>query len=199
MTTRKRKAAPLLALATPAPTDREKVWAAMRQEKTFTQSRIAHLAGCGKGKVQDYLRGLCRAGFVRNLGEAGKYFTVSQYELVIDTGVDAPRVRTDGTLLPTSGRNRMWNTMRVLKVFTVDELVNAASLPESPIATSEAEHYCLWLQRGGYLAHTGGVFTFLQAKYTGAKAPQILRVKALFDPNLGEVVYQPAAEGRDDE
>ena len=58
MMARKKKKPPLLLLATPAPTDREKMWAAMRQEKTFTQGRIARLAGCNETKVKDYLRGL---------------------------------------------------------------------------------------------------------------------------------------------
>lgn len=195
----KHKQPPALTLAAKALTDREKMWTVMRQEKSFTQAKIASLAGCGKSKVQDYLRGLCRAGFVRNLGEAGKYFTISEYELVRDTGVDAPRVRKDGAMLPASGRTRMWNAMRVLGVFSVDELVNAAGLPEAPVAFNEAQTYCAWLARGGYLAGDGAVWRFIPAKFTGAKAPQILRVKALFDPNLGEVVYQPAPEGRDDE
>lgn len=195
---RKKKQAPLLTLATPAPTDREKMWAAMRQEKTFTLGRIAYLAGCSKHKVQDYMRGLMASGYVRKHDDA-KLFTKAEYTLTKDTGVDAPRVRKDGTELPASGRSRMWNTMRVLGVFTADELVNAASLPEAPIAASEAAYYCRWLAQGGYLASCGDGWQFIPAKFTGAKAPQILRVKALFDPNLGTVVYQPAPEGRDDE
>lgn len=199
MKPRQKKTAPLLVLATPAPTDREKMWAAMRQEGAFTQSRIAHLAGCGKSKVQDYLKGLMAAGFVVKLDGGGKPFTKAVYELARDTGVDAPRVRTDGTLLPASGRTRMWNAMRILKVFTVDELVDAASLPDALIAASEAAYYCRWLEQGGYLWFCWGLWTFKPAKFTGAKAPQILRIKALFDPNLGTVVYQPAPEVRDDE
>jgi hypothetical protein len=199
MTARKKKQeAPLLALATPVPTDREKIWAAIRQEKTFTLTQLAHLTGCREHKVKDYVRGLVASGHVRR-PEGAKLFTKTEYILAQDTGVDAPRVRLDGTVLPASGRTRMWNAMRILKVFTVDDLVNAASLPEASIAEGEAEYYCKWLVYGGYLGSGGGVFHFIPAKYTGAKAPQILRIKALFDPNLGAVVYQPAAEGRDDE
>lgn len=194
----KKKQTPLLTLATPAPTDREKMWAAMRQEKTFTRTRIAELAACDPIKARDYLRSLKASGHVR-LIQAHTPRTPALFELVHDIGVDAPRVRKDGTELPASGRNRMWNTMRVLGVFTADELVNAASLPDAPIAISEAAYYCRWLAQGGYLASRGDCWQFIPAKFTGAKAPQILRVKALFDPNLGTVVYQPAPEGRDDE
>ena len=159
MKRRTKKPALILQLACAAPTDREKMWAAMRQEKAFTQAKIASLAACSKSKVQDYLKGLMAAGFVAKRTDNAKLFTRATYDLVKDTGVDAPRVRPDGTLLPASGRNRMWNVMRVLKVFTVEELVNAASLPEAPIAENEAAYYCLWLERGGYLAQTGGVYT----------------------------------------
>jgi hypothetical protein len=191
------KQAPCLALATPAPTVREKMWAAMRQEKAFTQARIASLAVCEKKTAQGYISGLAAAGFVVRRRASKR--TEAVYDLVKDVGVDAPRVRADGTMLPASGRTRMWNAMRILKAFTVDELVNTASLPEAPIAESEAALYCTWLARGGYLVQRGEGWQFIPAKFTGAKAPQILKIKALFDPNLGEVVYQPAAEGRDDE
>lgn len=189
---------PLLALATPAPTDREKMWAAMRQEKTFILARIAQLAQCGNTKARDYLRSLKASGHVRVLKEATPR-TAALYELALDTGVDAPRVRKDGTMLPPSGRNRMWNVMRVMGVFTVAELAANASLPDAPVAEDEAAYYCRWLEQGGYLSRRGNGWQFIPAKFTGAKAPQILRVKALFDPNLGTVVYQPAPDGRDDE
>jgi len=198
MTVRKNKKAPALALATPAPTDREKIWAAMRQEKTFTLERIAHLTGCKEHQVKDYARGLTASGHVRRPDDA-KRFAKVEYTLARDTGVDAPRVRKDGTVLPASGRTRMWNVMPILKVFTVGELVNAASLPGAPVAFDAAHSYCKWLVRGGYLDGGAGVYHFIPARLTGAKAPQILRVRVLFDPNLGAVVYQSAAEGRDDE
>lgn len=198
MNCKAKKQIPLQALATTAPTDREKIWTAMRQEKTFTQSRIAELAECKSPKVRDYLHSLKASGYVR-LIQAYTPRTQALYELVRDTGVDAPRVRRDGSALPPGGRRRMWDAMRILEVFTITELVEASSLPEAPVAFNEAQNYCAWLARGGYLAGKGAVWRFIPVKFTGAKAPQIVRVKALFDPNLGKFVYQTAPEGRDDE
>lgn len=193
----KRRKAVTLGLACNAPTDREKIWAAIRQEKIFSQVQIATLAVCDKGKVQDYLKGLMAAGYVRKLSV--KPFNTAIYELLKDSGVDAPRLRKDGTPLPQSGRTRMWNAMRVLQAFTLDELMAAASLPEAPVAFEEARTYCGWLVRGGYLVHSGENYRFIPAKFSGARAPQVLRVKKLFDPNLGAVVAESAPEGRDDE
>ena len=185
-----------------APTDREKMWAAIRQERRFTKCKIAELAGCNNFQVKDYLLGLMAAGFVARIESLSRHLSV--YELVRDTGVDAPRVRKDGTLLPLGSRARIWATMRILKTFTAMELVNAASLPEAPITRAEALRYCRWLTLGGYLAESGlgspdTQWTFIPARFTGAKAPQILRFQRLFDPNTGAVVYESAPEGRDDE
>jgi len=200
MTTRKKKITVPLALSAKAPTDREIIWAAMRHLREFSQLEVALISKCGKGKIQDYLKGLTRAGFVERLNPGGKVAEHARYKLMRDTGVDAPRVRKDGTMLPPSGRTRMWNVMQVLKVFTDGELVEAASLPDAPIALAEAQTYCLWLMRGGYLKPSApGYWRMIPAKFTGAKAPQILRVKKLFDPNIGAVVYEGPQTGRDDE
>lgn len=200
MSARKKSPAAPLVLSAKAPTDRESIWGVMRHLREFSQREVALLSRCGKGKIQDYLKGLIRAGFVKRLNPGGKVAEEARYELMRDTGVDAPRVRKDGSMLPPSGRTRMWNVMQVLKVFTESELVEAASLPDAPIALAEAQTYCLWLTRGGYLkSRTGGGWRMIPAKYTGAKAPQILRVKKLFDPNLDAVVYEGPQTGRDDE
>lgn len=195
----KKNPAGLLSLAAKAPTDRECIWAAMRHLKEFSQLEVVRLSICDKGKVQDYLKGLTRAGFVERLNPGCNAREQAVYKLIKDTGVDAPRVRKDGTVLPPSGRTRMWNAMQILRVFTDHELVDAASLPEAPIALEEAKTYCRWLANGGYLKSRQGGWMMIPAKFTGAKAPQILRVKKLFDPNIGAVVYEGPQTGRDDE
>ena len=189
--------APLLPCC-PCLTDREKIWTAMRTlKRSFWQSELASFAGCPAHKVQDYLRGLMAAGIVEKTG-AGKPFTLATYRLVRDTGVDAPRVRKDGTLLPPSGRTRMWRVMRMLRSFTPHELAHIASLADAPVAESGAARYCRWLAKGGYL-RAEERYAFVRARDSGPKAPRILRGKELFDPNTGEVVYQPKAEGSDAE
>jgi hypothetical protein len=155
---------------------------------------------CEHGKVRDYVRSLARANIVALQTPGQPRRTPAQYILVDDRGVSAPRVRKDGSSVPPTGRSRMWKAMRILKVFTVAELAEHASLPDAPVAHSEADTYCHWLCRGGYLRSAGEHerWSFLPGRDTGAKAPQILRVKQLFDPNTGEVVYQGKPEGGDD-
>ena len=82
--------------------------------------------------------------------------------------------------------------MKILRVFSVRDLVVHAALPDAPIAPGAALRYCQWLARGGYLTplprEKGDVARYRFVRDTGAKAPQILSVKQLFDANTGEIV-----------
>jgi len=81
--------------------------------------------------------------------------------------------------------------MRILKEFSVTDLVVQASLPEAPVAASEAAFYCLNLARAGYLfeIEPNRRYRFLQATYTGPKAPIIRRIREVVDANTGEVKW----------
>ena len=105
-------------------TTREKLWAAMRELKHFTVPELARAAGVDRHayNIRDYLLGLVRADilFAEPPASPG-CFTV--YRLQRDLGVDAPRVRRDGTVPPENAQNRMWRAMKVLRVFSVRDLV----------------------------------------------------------------------------
>lgn len=183
----------------PAPTDRERLWALIRDMRRFTRLELAVKAGISRQNiVGEYVQGLERAGFLRVVSERkpGSHYV---YELANDVGVNAPRVSKQGAVLPASGRTRMWKSMRILQVFTIAELVQAASLDVAPVAVAEAEYYCAWLAKGGYLRGDGRRFTFIPAMNTGPKAPQILRVKKLYDPNRDTVAYVGEPKGSDAE
>ena len=176
---------------------RETIWQAMRKMSEFTLQGLVKSSGQKLGAVQDYATGLRRAGFVEACGKLenkdnpGAYGR-TLYRLIKDVGVDAPRVRKDGTLLPPMGRDRMWRAMRILKEFSALDLAVAASLSESPVRESEAQAYCLFLARAGYLFETekGKRYRFLSAQYHGPKAPMIRRIKDVVDGNTGEVRWQ---------
>lgn len=189
-------------------TDREKLWQAVRRLRTFTTPELALAARVDRRQtvIKDYLASLVRAGILRRETQASPGL-FNRYELVLDSGVDAPRLRKDGTPLPDTGQVRMWRAMKILKIFSVRDLVVHASLPDAPIKESTAETYCRWLTQGRYLnlpPVEDGVVRYRLIRDTGAKAPQILRIKQLYDPNTGEVVagdpIGPAleeAEGRE--
>jgi hypothetical protein len=187
----------------PAPTDRERIWAAIRElgqdNQVFTSLDLALKTHITRrcSALGEYVRGLEKAGFLRVVSSR-KRGASNQYELVRDVGVTAPRVTRAGEVLPPSGRTRMWKAMFRLKTFTAQELAEVASLAEARIAVSEAEYYCEWLCRGGYLRGSKTRWTLIPAMYTGPKAPQILRVKKLYDPNRDAVVCETEPKGRDD-
>lgn len=178
-------------------TGRDLVWQAIREMRTFVLQDLVKRTGLRSGTVEDYLRALLKAGLLARsgsqpspLGIAGA-FPRAEYSLVRDLGLDTPRVRKNGTLIPPSGRQRMWRAMGILKDFSLRDLVATASLPEAGISRREAEYYCDWLTKGHYLRTSGnGRYCIVPVMRHGPRAPQVQRVRRLFDPNTGEIVCE---------
>ncbi len=184
-------------------TPRELVWAALRANRDgITQLRINGLTLVKPGIIKDYLASLIRGGFVEVVEELNPG-QPREYRLLRDTGADAPRLKKDGTLLPPPGRARMWQAMPILGTFTARELALAASLPEAAVAEGEAEYYCRWLEKGNYLRRISGKgetprYQSIPARRHGPKAPRILSVKRVFDPNTGEMATEEITGGAED-
>lgn len=183
----------------PAPTDRERIWAIMRELRQFTRLDLARRTGLDRkgSAIGDYLQGLEKAGFI-SMTPPASVGASAQYKLIRDVGVEAPRVNKAGTILPPTGRARMWKAMRILGTFTARELAIAASIDDAPVSLREAENYCGWLCRGGYLRGSQKGWAFIPARDSGPRAPQILRVQKLYDPNRNVVVAESTATGRED-
>jgi len=172
---------------------RDAVWEALRAVREADLGELSRHSMQPLSLVKDYMLALRKAGIVeaiyQTIGPQGRLRTV--YRLVKDLGLEAPRVRKDGTLIPTSGRQRMWRAMDILKEFSLRDLVATASLPEAPISPAEAEYYCKWLAKGGYLRPTGqGRYMVIPAMRHGPRSPLIQRVRRLLDPNTGEIVCE---------
>ena len=90
--------------------------------------------------------------------------------------------------------------MPIFGVFTARDLAMSTTLAESPVSYAEALDYCRWLAQAGYLRDLGDEkFRFIPARHTGVKAPQIVRVTQVYDPNIDKVVTSGQPQGRDDE
>ena len=179
---------------------RDLIWAAIRRQDQNAGWRVTDLVlatRLPRHTIRDYLTGLRAAGYVTSQAEAGAPHE-RLYRLVRDCGVDAPRVRRDGTLLPPTGRERMWRAMRILGSFGVVELRHAASEGGPAVSQGEAEHYCRALCQAGYLKRLASQrYLFVGAMDSGAHAPQILREYRVYDPNLDRIMWtsQPLVEG----
>jgi hypothetical protein len=186
---------------------RERIWKVIRRLKTFTGPQIqGELNGfVPLATIRTYLQGLENAGFIVFSGTVpktdGRPGSVNRYKLVNDCGVDAPRVRKDGSPVKQGrGREQMWRTIKILKTFTPRELALAASTEERLVKESEAKRYVSFLYHANYLYLVDAAGT-KQARYrfnprkdTGPKPPQVQRLKTLYDPNLGKIVYQEGVD-----
>ena len=185
---------------------REALWAAMRRLGRFTVRQVTDETRLGLDTARDYVRGLELAGYLKRAGIAegtgqGVARRAVVYELVRDVGVEAPRVRKDGTEVTQGrGREQMWRTMKVLGEFSARDLAIHASTEEHSVSLKEAKHYIRYLVKAGYLAvvRTTGLawrYRLLPSKNTGPRAPMIQRVRQVFDPNLGRVIWRSGDAG----
>lgn len=193
---------------------RQRVWEAIRQYAgTFTCYQISRKAKVDDDTVDTYLRSLERGGFLEGqLPESAKVGTEKKWKLVRDNGVEAPRLKRDGTPVTQGlGNEAMWRSMRIIGEFNARELAAHASASGVEVKESTAKVYVLALAAAEYLvrvseAATGGKgkvgiqarYRLAPSKYTGPRPPMIQRTKALYDPNLAKVVWQ-VTEGNDDD
>lgn len=210
-----RKPVDLIAAAA-RPEGRQVIWGAIRTLRhSITVSQIEDVTRIKEATIRTYVRGLERAGYLRKIAHACERathvpgsFEAAVYELINDCGVEAPRVTRNGEQV-TQGRAReqMWRTMRVLREFSWRELAVQASTEEQQVKPEDARDYIKHLHAAGYLAcarpakpgHKPGTGTLAQyrllpSKYTGPQPPMIQRVKQVFDPNLGRVVWKGGEE-----
>lgn len=169
---------------------RETLWTEMRRRKNFTIPQITELTTYDPSSVTYYINSLIAAGYVKKMLRGGRIngrLSPAVYRLIKDAP-EPPRVRLDGSpVTQGAGRDQMWRSMRILKRFSVQDLTAASSTEEHRVAESEARTYCQALARAGYLRKEIGGYAF--ARFTGPKAPQIQRVKRIWDPNLKKVVW----------
>ncbi len=188
-----------LAASGKAINNREVIWPEIRRLRKFRMIDLC-LKGISQSSVRDYLLGLEKGGYLRceRTGSGRE----NRYTLLKDCGVEAPRVRKDGThVTQGSCREQMWQTMKILKRFTIKELAVNASTEAHPISEPDAKEYLYHLALAGYLKatpikHSNLVrYQFDPAHDTGPRPPMVQRIKQVFDPNVGRVMYRPPAEG----
>lgn len=184
---------------------RDAVWEEIRCQNgygSFSVSEIAYSTQLGVDTVRDYITGLFNAGYLvkveRPLPES---FKTQYYRLERDCGIEAPRVRKDGTeVVMGRGREQMWRALGIMAQkgirFTFRDLCLYSSTDEIPVAEDDAKHFIRYLYAAGYLlqveAGKPGIparYRMMQSKWTGPKPPQIQRVRQLYDPNLKRVVW----------
>lgn len=170
---------------------RQEMWLAIKaMAGAVTIADIVDKTGLARTSVQRYLKALTAAGYLEHFqaptGMAGSW------TLIKDIGHHAPRLRADGSKV-TQGEitSQIWRAMYMLKDFTFRDLTQNASVE---IAEATAKDYCKRLLAAGYLKvlvkadpHRNLIAKYRLVRHTGPKAPQIQRVRRVFDPNDGSV------------
>lgn len=193
---------------------RQRIWNAIRLmhklgHKPFTELHIwTNTVGCEVdielSAVRDYRRCLVAAGILEEVGDSSGKFPRATYRLVIDEGVEAPRVRKDGSRV-TQGmaQEQMWRALRVLKGdINARELAAHASTSQIPVAESAAKDYLKHLKHAGYIAVTTDAKRIgtvaKQARYrlarnTGPRPLMVQKTATVYDPNIDEIVWAAPA------
>lgn len=170
---------------------RQHMWEALKtMPDAISVSAVAKATGIHRSTVLRYLRALTAGGYLETTPVA--FGLAGSWRLIKNIGHHAPRVRLDGSPV-TQGEitAQLWLAMCGLKDFDFRDLVQNASI-EIPEAT--AKDYCKRLLGAGYLRvlvkadpHLCRAARYRLIRPTGPKAPQVQRVRQIYDPNTGAV------------
>ncbi|MGB1762994.1 hypothetical protein [Alloalcanivorax xenomutans] len=159
--------------------------------------------GVNDDTVRSYLRRLEKGGYLDSRDQktsvSGRQLkgaaTQRLYRLIKDTGIDTPRLTRDGQpVTQGQGQEAMWQTLRILGECNARELAQTANTGRVAVSVPDARHYLKNLYACGYLvmternngSHSLARYRLLPSRNTGPKAPQVRRIKAVFDANTGE-------------
>lgn len=189
---------------------RQRIWDAVRRfaqtdEGRFTIDDLSRTCGIELDPVQEYVKGLSSAGYLRLTNadtlRVGGRLVKKIFELARDNGVEAPRVRRDGTPVTMGrGTEALWAAMTVLDNFNHHLVAEIAQVKPGTAAT-----YCQLLGKAGYLEvvtlgkgkGNGGIATVwrvAEVHRQKPRAPMITRQRCIYDPNTHEIAW---AEGAD--
>ncbi|HEY5209609.1 MAG TPA: hypothetical protein VIJ42_09220 [Stellaceae bacterium] len=161
----------------------------------WTASDVEARSSADHSTVHEYVRRLAKGGFVEAQGKRpGSHpgYAAPLYRLVRD-GREAPRLRSDGTVLPEPGQETIWRAAKMLKSFTLVELHTSCGGASNAVSYAAVRRYARHLADAGIFSELrrGGrpqQAKYLVARNLGGKAPQILRAHIVFDPNSNQVI-----------
>lgn len=189
---------------------RQAIWEWVRSQGCQPFSTTDVDVNLDSSTIREYLAALHKAGYLEIISQ-GTRGEANTYRLVDDCGVEAPRLRKDGTpVTQGNGRQQMWNAMRIIKQFTPVDLAFNASTDDLRVSEADARSYCSALHKAGYLRvaapHKNGrcgkpgsgkmtTYLLIPAMWTGPQPPQIQRTKQIYDPNLKKIVWSKIEGG----
>ncbi|MDR3323857.1 MAG: hypothetical protein LBS89_06605 [Zoogloeaceae bacterium] len=159
--------------------------------------------GIALATIRAYLRALEKAGIVTPLLLKTAKKPLALWRLEKDEGIDAPRVKKDGSRITMGARQeQIWRTLRILnRPLTLAELAAHASTDAAPVSQNTAQKYLTALEAAGFVAEEASgrqagerpakgkrarlVPTYRLLRFGLPKPPIVCRPLAVFDPNEG--------------
>lgn len=177
-----------------APKNRKMIWKVIRDLKHFTIRNIEDKTKIQPRTIASYLQSLERAEIIDKHPVYQPHrgcLRTNEYNLLKDMGVMAPVINKNGGLVEDTHQARIWRTIRILKNFTLKDIVATASQDDDPVSITGADQYLNYLKKAGYLIKKNNekVFHLNLSMNKGVQAPQIQRIKQIYDPNIDAVVW----------
>lgn len=165
-----------------------------------TTGQPRHLKG-----IRNYVSALVKGGFARVASEIpnARGGGATKFYRLVKKPAEAPALRSDGSIVPVSAQQRIWNAMRTLRQFTADELAFTAAIGKRVLPRVTVERYLTDLNAAGYLVGGSTVprgqavaWRLKPAMNTGPMAPKILALHVVFDANRQTVITPDAVVAR---
>ena len=156
-----------------------------------------------ENSVSGYVSRLKKAGILRvvHIERIGPHRRVTSFFRLVRKPSMAPRLSNKGKVVAPRVVDLLWPAIRTLKQFTHRDLQFATQVGKKPLPISSVSHYVSQLARAGYLVRLQGRDALRQVTFrlrpdmnTGPKAPHMLKVLAIWDPNLRKVVGKGVAK-----
>ena len=154
---------------------------------------LSRSRGADRSSINDFVRRLCRAGFVVEAADRQRHYRLIRSQLT------TPSLRRDGTPgLQGRGQTAMWNVLRGplgRSGISAPEVALYASTETVRVAPASAASYLKHLAQAGYLLclregkpGKPASYRLKPAMQTGPLPPLVLRTQIVFDQNRGEAV-----------
>lgn len=180
---------------------RAAVWRAIRERRdAFAVREVGEAAKIDDDTVRSYLKALVAAGILRRAGrrEVKPGTAAHLFKVKARPPRETPRVNAAGEPIEPQGlgNEALWRTMKRLGRFRVAELCLMARTERAAPTEAAAKSYLGFLARAGYVRREGRFWLFVRSADPGPKPPMVQRVKQLYDPNSGRVVWPLGREDR---
>lgn len=175
---------------------RQRIWEQLRiRREEFQILPVAQHANAEIETVKTYLQCLQAGGYVKAVTRG--HLKKAVYRLVKDDGLEAPRLTRKGEPVKQGlVSEAMWRTLRILDVMDARQLAGHVEASGLDVTLTYVKRYLAILKKAGYLqvvqASTPHRLERIRLKpsmNTGPRAPQVQRVKTLYDPNLNKVMF----------